>query len=1266
MDILKIHPSHHAEMRTTAIVLALLVLGMAAVWLLPPIPEVRGMAGYLPLHLLLETLSIVIAVLIFAVSWNAYSAKLPGNTVLLGCVFFGVALIDFSHTLSFAGMPEFVTESSPEKAINFWLVSRFMAAVALLTVAIAPWRPFVSSLTRFLLFAVVIVVVALTHWVLLFHSEWTPHTFVPGEGLTAFKVYSEYSIILICLVASGVLLGRMRGPQPFNAVALFGAVGTMALSEFLFTLYADVTDIYNLLGHVYKAASYLFIYRAIFVTTVENPYRQLSESQGKLQATLDAIPDLLFELDMDGRFLDYRTPHADRLFVSAEMFLGRTVAEIMPADAAAVVLAALREAKEKGGSWGHQIELQMPQGKQWFELSVAHTVEQPGRLSRFIVLSRDITERKLNELEVRRLSRLYSALSRCNEAIVRSNSVEELLPIICRDVVEFGGMKMAWVGMVDELSREVVSVASFGNGEEAMEGLKAPLRVDEPSMYGPTAIAISQDEPFWCQDFQNDPITAIWHDHGIHFGWGASAALPLHRNGHVVGAFSMYAEERGAFDERARRLLVEMAMDIDFALHNFEREALRKQALAELDESRNLLKTVIDTAPMRIFWKDRELRYLGCNPVFARDAGLNDPQQVIGKDDYQLGWSEQAELYRADDRRVIESGVAKSFYDEPQTTPDGRHIWLSTSKVPLRNAQGETTGVLGIYMDITDRKQAEAALQRSEAELNLAQSIARVGSWNYNLATGRIEGSEEAYRMFGIPPRAVDLDTVMAIVHPDDRELTMSALHTAIAGNGFEVEFRIVVSGDTRWISARARLEYGADGKPATVLGTTQDITEHKYAEDRINYLAHFDVLTGLPNRILLDERINYAISMAKRSNEHIALLFIDLDHFKDINDTLGHSVGDAVLVQLAKRLQQALRDQDVVSRLGGDEFIVMLPDTDARGITLVVQKLLDVVAQPYQIEEYDLNLTASIGIAMYPEDGDQLESLSRSADTAMYRAKQDGRNCFRFFTSEMQARSARNLRLVNDLRQALDRGQLHIVFQPQLSVGGDAIIGAEALLRWQHPELGAVAPAEFIPVAEDSGMILLIGEWVMRQALRQLKSWMADGIEPMIMAVNLSAVQFRHANLPELVSRILEEEDLPPEYLELELTEGVAMNDPQSAIAVMNNLHDRGIRMSIDDFGTGYSSLSYLKKFKVYKLKIDQSFVRDISTDPEDKAIVTTIINIARSLGLRTIAEGVETAGQLAYLREQGCDEVQGYYYSRPLSAVQFATYVKSIKSRK
>ncbi|MDO9106013.1 MAG: EAL domain-containing protein [Methylovulum sp.] len=745
-------------------------------------------------------------------------------------------------------------------------------------------------------------------------------------------------------------------------------------------------------------------------------------------------------------------------------------------------------------------------------------------------------ERKASEEATQRLTQLYAALSQCNQAIVRCDNEADLFRQICLNAVAFGGMKLAWIGLLDEQRERLRPVASYGNGVDYLEGIHISINGDEVAGCGPTGTAIREDRPYWCQDFQHATATAIWHERGAKFGWKASAALPLHRNGVVIGAFTLYASVPHAFDESARNLLVEMASDIDYALNNFEREAQRKQADAALADAHKLLMTVIDTAPMRIFWKDKALRYLGCNPVFAHDAGEACPQDLIAKDDYQLAWHEHADRYRADDHLVMDSGIPKLFYEEPQATPDGNTIWLRTSKVPLRNEANDIIGVLGIYEDITEQKRNEA----------------------------------------------------------------------------------------------------------------------------RIQYLANYDPLTGLPNRSQLDEHVKYAISLAKRNSGQLALMFLDLDHFKDINDTLGHSIGDALLIELARRLRLTLREEDTVTRLGGDEFILLLPGVGADDAAKVAQKMLDVIAQPYQINQYDMTLTASIGIAIYPNDGEDLETLSKNADAAMYRAKQEGRHASRFFTPEMQARSTRNLQLLNALRGALEQGQLHVCYQPQVAIKNGFIIGAEALLRWHHPGFGIVSPAEFIPIAEDSGLILPIGEWVLRTAVRQVKTWITDGFTPLIMAVNLSAVQFRHPNLPGLITRILDEEGLPPEYLELELTESVAMHNPLDAIAVMNNLHGRGIRMSIDDFGTGYSSLSYLKKFKVYKLKIDQSFVRDISTDPEDKAIVSAIINLAKSLGLKTIAEGVETAEQLAFLHEQDCGEAQGYLYSRPVPFGQFEALLK------
>ena len=500
---------------------------------------------------------------------------------------------------------------------------------------------------------------------------------------------------------------------------------------------------------------------------------------------------------------------------------------------------------------------------------------------------------------------------------------------------------------------------------------------------------------------------------------------------------------------------------------------------------------------------------------------------------------------------------------------------------------------------------------------------------------------------------------VSDVLPPDAAGIVLLALQEAqVQGWSTGRQFKLALDGGDHWFELSVARKAEVLGESPRFVLLSRDITQNKQSEEQIRLLAHYDPLTRLPNRALLTARCNQALSAAQRHQTQLAVMFLDLDHFKNINDALGHRVGDDLLIALAGRLSATVREQDTVSRLGGDEFILVLLDTDMAGATHVAEQLLKSALRPFELESHELTVTPSIGIALYPGDGADFDTLSRCADAAMYRAKQDGRNCYRFYTAAMQAKSDRTLMLENALRRALARDQLGLHYQPQMSLATGQIVGAEALLRWNHPELGAVSPAEFIPVAETTGLILPIGEWVLRTAVQQLKTWLADGLPPITLAVNLSSVQFRHADLPELVTAILQEAQVPAHLLELELTEGVAMNDPLGAIAIMNQLHERGVRMSIDDFGTGYSSLSYLKKFQIYKLKIDQSFVRDITNDPDDRAIVGAIISMANSLGMQTIAEGVETEGQLAFLQANACTEVQGYFFSRPLPPAQFLAF--------
>ena len=463
-----------------------------------------------------------------------------------------------------------------------------------------------------------------------------------------------------------------------------------------------------------------------------------------------------------------------------------------------------------------------------------------------------------------------------------------------------------------------------------------------------------------------------------------------------------------------------------------------------------------------------------------------------------------------------------------------------------------------------------------------------------------------------------------------------------------------------RWFELSVARKASATGEGPRFVVISRDVTDNKLAEEKVLQLAHFDALTGLPNRSLLADRCQQALGAAQRHGQCVALLFLDLDHFKNINDALGHRVGDALLCAVAQRLSGLLREQDTIARLGGDEFILVLPDTDAVGAAHVAEKLLRAADQPFDIDAHELVITPSMGIAMYPQDGKDFDTLSRCADAAMYIAKQGGRNHYRFFTAEMQADSDRSLLLENALRRALERNQLYLHYQPQVCVASGTIVGAEALLRWEHPELGRVSPAEFIPVAESSGMILPMGDWVLQTATRQLREWMDQGYA-LTMAVNVSLVQFRQADFPQRIGQILQDAGLPPHCLELELTEGVAMTDPALAIDTMDRLHQQGVLLSIDDFGTGYSSLNHLKKFKVYKLKIDQSFVRDIADDPDDRGIVSAIISMAQGMDMRTIAEGVETAEQLAFLQDHGCMEVQGYLFGRPMAARDFGALLQA-----
>jgi diguanylate cyclase (GGDEF)-like protein/PAS domain S-box-containing protein len=592
-------------------------------------------------------------------------------------------------------------------------------------------------------------------------------------------------------------------------------------------------------------------------------------------------------------------------------------------------------------------------------------------------------------------------------------------------------------------------------------------------------------------------------------------------------------------------------------------------------------------------------------------------------------------------------------------TPSGRETWLNTRARPMRDRAGRITGYLGASTDIADLKKTEETLRASEArfrnyfELPLI-GIALIGPdkrwWEVNDRLCEMLGYRRS-RLLGM--------TWAEMTHPDDQsaeEIQLErVLNRRIQGYSLDKRF-IRQDGALLYASVSTRCVRQANGMVDHFVTVIQDITERRQAAEHIEHLAYYDALTGLPNRTLLNDRLQQALLRAGREHNLAGMLLVDLDRFKLINDALGHKIGDRLLSEVATRLQQCLRQCDTISRQGGDEFAILLPDlTSSDDATRVAQRMLDAMIQPLRLDGRELNITCSIGISLYPRDGRTSESLLKNADIALYRAKDMGRNNYQFYLSGGTMLSRERLNLETDLRHAMNRRQLELYYQPKWDFRTDAITGAEALIRWNHPDLGLVSPVRFIPIAEESGLVLPMGEWILRAAVSEIGQLHKEGFPGLRIAVNLSGRQFRQTDLKDRVREALTTSGFDPACLELELTEGILMHNNEENMAVLHAFKAMGVRIAIDDFGTGYSSLSYLQQFPVNVLKIDRAFVIDLPENTSSAAIVDAIVTLAHGLELEVVAEGVETPQQQAFLQAHGCDEGQGYYFGRPMPLAEF-----------
>ena len=685
------------------------------------------------------------------------------------------------------------------------------------------------------------------------------------------------------------------------------------------------------------------------------------------------------------------------------------------------------------------------------------------------------------------------------------------------------------------------------------------------------------------------------------------------------------------------------------------RSAVRSRT-SELEQERAQLRTLVESSPDLIWLKNEEGVYLTCNQKAALMLGKT-PQEVIGKTDADLMDQNIADQLRKDDLRAIQSGQLVSV-EEWMPATDGTPRLLETVKLPIRGSAGNFIGVLGVARDITERRSNERALANQASMLKEMSGLAHIGAWEFDPVTGDGTWTEEVALIHEVDTTAsTNMSFGMSFYIGESRKAIEQAVDAAItSGAPYDLELEMVTAkGNRKWVRTICH-PLIEEGKVIRIRGTIQDITERKRVEAQVEHLAFHDQLTRLPNRRLFRDRLEQDMKRVIRDKSSLALLFIDLDRFKEVNDTLGHDKGDILLVEAARRIRQHVRDSDTIARLGGDEFAIILPDYgETSNIDRVVREVLQALEMPFDLGDRNVgHISGSIGIALYPHEAESIDDLLRHADQAMYAAKSSGANRFSYFTRKMQDEARNKVCLTNELRHALELNQLEVYFQPIVDTRSSEIVKAEALLRWHHPERGDISPVIFIPLAEESGLILEIGDWVFKEALRNIATWQKNTGKLLQVSVNKSSAQFMREDKPRWRESYLRS-GLPEHVVTVEITESLLLSDSERVRSSFDFFKEHGIELSIDDFGTGFSALSYLHRFDVDYLKVDKSFVQKMTTDASSRALTEAIIIMAHKLNIKTIAEGVETEEQRDLLKAFGCDYLQGFLFSKPVPASEF-----------
>lgn len=894
----------------------------------------------------------------------------------------------------------------------------------------------------------------------------------------------------------------------------------------------------------------------------------------------------------------------------------------------------------------------------WVSVSGDPVYSASGRFTGYRGVARDITARKRAEEQAARMSAMYAALAEVGDVMRQADDRLQAKRLTCEALRRMIGFVHIVIREYDPAKRELTPVAMAG--EQLFRSKQVPIpRSRSAQLRGPPSLrAFVGARTVVTHTFQDDPSTRKYWSRAKEVGIASSLSVPLRSAGQVIGELSVYSDECCWFSEPLVELVERTVATLGYGLDALAQREELARALTQLRQSEARYRQLVLTSSDISWEADEENRitYLSSElPGIAGDAF----NALLGNTPAQLGMT-----ISGGDGAAQFAPAGKPFRNALVSleTPRGR-TWLSVSGDPIRDDEKRFRGYRGTALDVTDRKRAEDQLRQSEERYKRLNAIASDWYWERdgNLLLSYLSPSFceiTGLKTEGIIGTGI-LDTPPVAWDPEGRSAYLRAFAERTPFRDYEYA-RLDADGTLRWRSTSGDPIFGANGEFLGYRGVCKDITERKLHEAELLRQAQYDPLTDLPNRALMRDRLTQAIERARDSGQQVAVLLLDLDQFKHVNDSIGHEAGDALLRAIGNRIAPCVRAGDTVARLGGDEFVAIVENVGHDDdVAMVATSILEAVAVPWEYQGAELLQSTSIGISLYPRDGEEPRDLLRNADAAMYAAKLKGRNTLHFYTSELNDRARRFVELRAGLSRAIEREEFLLHYQPIIDLRTGRLAGAEALLRWQARDGRLISPADFIPVAEESGQILAIGKWVLRAACRQACEWRDAGLAVVPLSVNLSPRQFHQGELFALVEQTLRETRLDPQLLKLEITESVMLERPDDVAATLRHLAVLGVHASIDDFGTGYSSLSYLRRLPVADVKVDRAFVRELTSSSEDAMVVDAVIGLAHALGLEVTAEGVETEAQLRLLVEQDCDRIQGYFVSRPVPADEFERFL-------